>query len=523
MARLLIYQTKDEGLCEHRPYDTDRRNSMARITTIATIVLGLTTILSTGSLAAERPMTDLVPADCLVVYASKPTSVATSQADGEGAEGGGAAIATILTFLNAGGLIPNEGQVFADIAISLPLLGEFEHAMILSDISSRIVRKSRSSSDGRRRPEVSLRLKDMQTAIVFRTRGRHKVVLNHMSRIIGRYTNTDVAQLTTERVGEYEYQRLTDERLPGWAMWEWGRLDDFFVVSFGAGAFEKIANVHTGKSPSLSKDEWFRSATAKTHGDRASTQWFVALSRLQKRLGQVSQDRHLRVIAALNADGITHDLWTIGREGRDLTWFRCYRRHGKDITRTYSDPATYPRKHKRIIPDEATQTAIINVPTQWLINNLPRAWVAAQSESHVRKWSKIWTRLEEETGIDINGNLIAHLGRYVVIHDYPPHPLHIPFALTIAIEINDRKPVEMAVDALLAAWGRYLDERAERKGTKLVRVKVRQYRDGIWYLQAGILGPALKVTDDYIVISWSPQALRTALEHVEPRAASNNK
>ena len=86
-----------------------------------------------------------------------------------------------------------------------------------------------------------------------------------------------------------------------------------------------------------------------------------------------------------------------------------------------------------------------------------------------------------------------------------------------AIEIDDQKPVKTAVDALLKAWGQYLDERAERSGTKLMRVKVRQdKKDGIWYLQAGILGPALKVTERYLVISWSPQALRDALQSIEP-------
>ena len=72
----------------------------------------------------------------------------------------------------------------------------------------------------------------------------------------------------------------------------------------------------------------------------------------------------------------------------------------------------------------------------------------------------------------------------------------------------------MATDTLLATWSRYLDQRAQRKGTTLMRVKVKHDDDGVWYLQAGILGPALKVTDRYAVISWSPQALRDALKYI---------
>ncbi|MEE8386638.1 MAG: hypothetical protein V3S01_12060, partial [Dehalococcoidia bacterium] len=253
--------------------------------------------------------------------------------------------------------------------------------------------------------------------------------------------------------------------------------------------------------------------------------WFIGLARLEERLARVARGRHTRVIEALEADNMTHDLWTIGMQGRALSWYRCYRRNGEEVMRRYSDPAAYRPHHRQLVPDEARHYAIIEVPTHWLVDNLPRAWMAAQSEGHVQTWTRVWQRLEQETGIDINGILMSHLGKNVVIFDYPPHPLKIPFALTVAIEIDDRAAVQAAVDAMLSTWGRYLDERAKRKGTKLVRVKVRHAEDGVWYLQAGILGPALKVTDQYLVISWNPQALRDALGTIEgvPRRASTER
>lgn len=57
----------------------------------------------------------------------------------------------------------------------------------------------------------------------------------------------------------------------------------------------------------------------------------------------------------------------------------------------------------------------------------------------------------------------------------------------------------------------------------LARVSVKRDDEGIWYIQAAIPGPALKVTDRYLVISWSPQALRDALRFIEPekKAAGN--
>lgn len=456
---------------------------------------------------------DLVPADSLVVYAAKPYGrlLATTRPDGQPT----LSIASIAAALNAAGLIPNEGQVFADIAGALPLLGQFEHAVVLLDVSSRVVERTEVATSIPAEPGISLRLKSLQTAVIFRTGDRSPVVLEQLDRVIGRYTNSQVAKLSSQKESGYTYQRLVDERLPGWAIWEWGRLGDFFVVSFGEGAFQKIAKAHGGQTRRLGEDDWFRRAMSKTQGDEALVEWFIAFASLRERLGDEAQGRVARVADALQASDMTHDLWTIGYEGRAMTWYRCYRRQGEDFVRAYSDPAGYSPPHRRIVPDAARHMAILNVPTRWLVDSLPRAWVASQSEGNLRKWKRAWRSLEQETGVDISGNLIENIGQTVVIFDYPPHPLDIPVALTVAIEIKNRRAVQSATDTLLAAWGQYLDDRAERNQTVLVRMKVKRDDDGVWYLQAGILGPALKVTDRYVVLSWSPQALRDALKYIE--------
>ena len=474
---------------------------------------------------AARPITDLLPANSLAVYMAKPYAAesptpASSPADQPQASGV-SAIAQILAVLSASGLVAEEGQVFADVAATLPLLGRFEHALALIDVRSKAVRYSTTqpASGIASEDQISLRLDQLQGAVIFRTSGQHRVVLEQLNRLIGRYSNAEVATLGERSVAGYTFQELTDERLPGWAVWEWGRLDDFSVVCFGEGTFEAVVRAYAGKAPSLTDDSWFRSATKQTEGDQAHTQCYLALAELDKRLGEAAGRRFARVIAALDADHLTHDLWTIGLDDRALSWYRCYRRNGEDFPQRYSDPRAFPPEHRRIIPDPATHYAVIKVPTRWLVDNLPRAWVAARSPSQAETWARVWQRLEEETGVDLDGNLINHLGQHVVIFDYPPHPLRIPLALTIAFEIDNREAVQVAVNALLGAWSRYLDDRAKRTANSLVRVKVLHDRDGVWYLQAGILGPALKVTDRYVVLSWSPQALREALKYIEREPA----
>lgn len=468
--------------------------------------------------AGGRTITTLVPADALVVYTALPfpslAPASSKPTDSQPSTPGFGSITGVISFLSSTGLMPDEGQVFADIATGLPLLGQFEHALVLLDVSSKAI-SAEGTVDATTGP--SLRLNRLQSAVIFRTDGRHRQVLDQLSRVIGRYTNEEVAKLSHELTLGYEYQRLADNRLAGWAIWEWGRLDDFFVLTFGEGAFDRIARTYAKKLPCMADDPWFKSASQRIGGASAIAQWYIAMERIKTSLGSITENRIVRVTQALQAQNMTQDYWTVGREGRALTWSRCYRRDGQDVLRRYSDPARYGEQHRQIIPDQAEHIAIVNVPTKWLIDNLPRAWLAAQSEGNAEKWQLIWDRLEEETGTDINGNLISHLGSNVVIFDYPPHPLKIPFALTVAIEIDDRRAVAVAVGSLLEAWSRYLDERAERLKTTLVRLKVKKSDDGIWYLQAGILGPALKVTDHYLVISWSPEALREALKYIESK------
>ncbi|QOJ02039.1 MAG: hypothetical protein HRU71_00405 [Planctomycetia bacterium] len=469
----------------------------------------------------ERAITELVPADALIMYCAKPYTwldQPIGRAEGTTQPTGTAAsIASIVSVLNTAGLIPAEGQVFADIAGALPLLAQFEHTLALLDVSSRIVEQPQASVSraGGEDVDISLRLRNMQAAMIFRTQGRHQVVIDQLRRVTGRYTNNEVAKLEKGEIQGVRFDRLVDSRLPGWAVWEWGQVGEFFVISFGADAFVKVAGTASGKHPSMNQDAWYRKAFERTDGERAFAHWLIAFMRLEEALGPQAGGRFEAVTQALQAADLDRDLWTIGADGKRLSCHRCYQKAGRDVVQSYSNPQAFSQDHLRIVPKEAEHIAVISVPTSWLVDNVPRGWLAAQSISNVQKWRRAWRQLERDSGVDIGGNLISHFGQTVVLYDYPPHPLKIPFAFTLAIEIDDAKAVKAATDALLDAWTRYLDERAERNKTTLVRIKVRRDPDNVWYLQAGILGPAMKVMDRYVLISWSPQALRECVEYIE--------
>src|SRR5262249_46040354 len=140
------------------------------------------------------------------------------------------------------------------------------------------------------------------------------------------------------------------------------------------------------------------------------------------------------------------------------------------------------------------------------------AILAAQKEGKAEAMRRWWTGMEAERGLDVDGEILPRLGNELIVFDYPPHPLGIPLALTLAAPIRGPGRVRRAIEAACTAWARRLNE---NQPSPLLSISVQQAEDGVWYLQAGIVGPALKVTDDAIVLSWSPQALREALAAME--------
>ena len=269
-------------------------------------------------------ITSLIPDDTLVAYVAKPYGWFESPVNGATTAPANTvnSIASIVAFLNASGMIPDEGQVFADIASCLPLLGRYEHALILLDVSSRVVeRKVESDQIADLVKGLSLRLNRLQTAVVFRSNKDHGIIVEQLNRIVGRYTNKSVATLSTHEIAGSTFQRLTDQRLPMWASWEWGSIDSFFVIGFGEGSFASIAEVHAGKRPSLTADSWFNQALTTTRGNNALAFWYIAMERLSASVGAEAAKRMTSVTSALQADNLTHDLWAIGQDGRALRRF----------------------------------------------------------------------------------------------------------------------------------------------------------------------------------------------------------
>ena len=164
-----------------------------------------------------------------------------------------------------------------------------------------------------------------------------------------------------------------------------------------------------------------------------------------------------------------------------------------------------------MIPREATAYALIEQSPLELVRRVTEAYLAARSESTQRRLRELWSQIETELDVDVERDLLMQLGPRIVIHDYPQHPL--PLARTVVIQVTGSPAaVRTAVDRLMRRWQRHLE--SPQSGWPLLRLQ--KADDGVWYLQMGLYGPALAVTDRWLVISFSPVAVRQILALLEP-------
>jgi hypothetical protein len=131
-----------------------------------------------------------------------------------------------------------------------------------------------------------------------------------------------------------------------------------------------------------------------------------------------------------------------------------------------------------------------------------------------------WERIQRDRKFNGQRDVLAHLGQHMVIHNDPPHPLHIPLAMTVLIQIAEQpNEVAGAAERFCEGWRDALVGLGSEGAPNIL--SLRRSDDGVWNLQIGpIAGPAWTVTDRYLITSWSPTALRTYLSHVGEAAGS---
>lgn len=465
--------------------------------------------------AGFGPLENCVPADAMAVYFGRPSPEMLNAPEG----GTAASLASWLITLKGMGLIPKDGRVVADVVGTIPMLWRRPHCAMLLDITTREIDKD------------VYRLDRMQAALVVASAGMELALERRIRDLLATYTDAENGTIETQMLGNLKYHRLVDGRLPDWAVTEWGQVGEHFVAGFGAGAFAKVATVIRSGKGSLAEDRWFAGAHAKARGATCGIEIYADVRRIRERLERDAKDRPTAVLQSLHLEIADKLVWTTGHDerairsvvvGRDL--------EGKDYFFILAGRENASPEVAAQIPGEADSYLVLRMPMSQVFRDSRHAYMESQSPGQRRAVRELWNRLQAEYGFDSESEVIDQLGDHLLIHTFPAHPLRLPVLCTIWIQIaGDESKVAHAVDRMMTAWQDSLTRidpvttlPTYRKPAFALSPQVRREPDGLWSLHLGFINPAMTVTKGWLIISWSPEAVRNNLHHLgtEPAATA---
>jgi hypothetical protein len=456
--------------------------------------------------ARARETLDLVPARSLLCWYGRPEAGAGASFQQQ---------STLQTLLEIGSRVAGDpldrrAQLNLRMIEMLGLTAQYPHALALIDAQAKPLEND---------PNVR-RVDRLRFALIVRCGRRADPFLRIVQKTVNEQTDSGEATLESETAGAWHYQQLRDRRLPDWTTIAWGQIDEHFVLTVGQNVWPSVAAVAGGESLSLARDPWYAAARGKRAG-QAQVEIFVAARAIRERLDPFVQGRASSFFAAWEAEGLEQAHWSLGYDGDAQFCLAHFLVDGRTVQRLYADPdARMPRLLATVPPD--TRHAIYNVEADRLLRRFFRSLVEVQGQDQRAKLRRLWAQITAEQDIDVEHDLFAHLGNHIVLHTYPPHPLHVPLALTSLTEIREQpEAVGRTIDAICEALRARL-EQAAAEGRGPPPFTLHHDPDGIWYLRFGLggsswfglAGPAWTTTDRFVITSWSPLALREYLDQV---------
>jgi len=451
---------------------------------------------------------DLVPAESLLCWYGRPFP------DTQAGSGEPSALWTVLQLgpRLVGTALDPQSKLYARGIEAFGLAIRYPHAFVLIDTQAKPV-----ASD----PRVP-RVDRLRFAAIVQAEEQAEAFVRVIQAAVNEQTDTQKATLTRRQAGPWSYQELRDSRLPEWCVIAWGRMGAHFVLTVGPDVWATVAAVAAGQAPALSRADWLASVRGE-RGRKALVEIIVAAQDIRQRLDPFVDGRATDFFRAWHAENLERAHWALGFEGPALYCVAHFMEGGTVRERIYADPQTREPYLLATIPDTARYAIYRIIPTR-VIPSLVGGYLATQGRDMQRRAADLWNAIQADAGFDAQRDILAQLGEYVVMHNDPPHPLHIPLAMTILAEIRGepqrvRESLEKACRGWQAAWDRQAADRGAPNTARLERDSA-----GIWYLKYGpVAGPAWIVTDRFVVVSWSQWALRSYLEKVGDRAGEYEK
>lgn len=432
------------------------------------------------------------PADVLLLFQGNPCA--------QGLQDQSARLTDMIRMLlPLGQMASPQIKAFLDLLAPLPTLSQREHAFAVLNVQLERLNAN------------LVKVNRLEMALLIRTHGDNREVLQRLQAVIASYVKPEDAAIKNfERPhAKYNSQRLIHSKLPEWAIVEWGQVDDCYLITAGEGVFDRILAVRAGQSEALAAQPWYLRSQVALKGPSSFLSLYVQLERTRKQLDAALAGIPGKMVHSLQLESAKEVRWAMGLEGRfirSLLWISDGN-PAADRVVVLSDPAAPPPEVAAAIPPAATIVSVSKFDMPLQLTKIGQAWMNAMDPWMQNELREVWERLGEKVGGNLYDALVARTGPYLVIHNYPPHDLGWSLMFTILLQYDGAATVKPGMDAVMTQLQRELAAVAEKNhGTFNLRL-VRD-PDGIWSLPLILFTPAIGVSDRWLVISWSPQAVR---------------
>ncbi|MEK6674547.1 MAG: hypothetical protein AABZ47_02710 [Planctomycetota bacterium] len=447
--------------------------------------------LAPGPLGAPSPLVNAVPASAIAAYFFHPDAISPDQ--NTQPPGTVQLLSRLAEQASKWGVFSNVDisvRVWIDVLSALETLTTFPHAAILLDI------------DAAPRSDGGHELSRCQAALLIHTGPDPSSVDRRIQNLLAKYTNNEHAQLTQSTIQNRPVQLLRDKRLPDWAVIQWGRRGDLYVITIGDQAYEKIAAASEDPSGRLIQDRWFGQAFDQLRVPDAKAALYVNLRRAGTMGDTGLKEKIAEVQRVLRLEGSSQLMATLKQSGRAVLLQASTEKDTQTVHRLLARPLT--ASEESTIPRDAAWVMSLDVTPSELYKMGWDAYLAAKSPPARQSCLDSWRQMESASQVVIERDVLDHLRAPIVVHNYPPHALGIPLAVTVQI------PVSGDVAALRAKVDRLCQYAQEQlKGASILSLV--HDPDGTWFIRFGLDGPGVVVTDRDVVISFSPAAIRQTL------------
>jgi hypothetical protein len=345
------------------------------------------------------------------------------------------------------------------------------------------------------------RFDNLQAGVVIETGGKHGAIASRIQYLLSQHTNTDETTLTSAtESGDIRYT-IRDRRLPPWAEISWGPVGTNYVLAIGKGAFDPIAAAVRDRNRSLAASDWCKDALRSAANGVAAKALYIDFAEVKGVADALFATKVDRVQSALGLDGVTRSLFRWRYEDRSVEIDGVFDRNHRLVYRTFASRRFLGDIGDDAIPEGASRYAVLDCKPAALLDAVSAAYLSARSPENREEVAAYWRSINDRAGVDPQEDIFALMDSRVVVHNHPLHALGIPFAVTIAV------PLKSDPDLLRRRLDNWFEE-LRRELDEVSTVGLARDPSGIWYLHAGLQGPAMTVADDWLLISFSPSAVR---------------